>query len=189
MLDWASIRPQLVAWLVAGLGIDSKAIFVENTPRGFTSSRTAILKVTRVANDPGFRDEVGQEQSGDAFVQVVRGRRTILATIEVWTNAQTASGIADNLLERLRTLHNVDRLRSILASCNVAVASIGPSVQGDVEVDQRMFSVWSCEVDFNYAFEHTDTAETDASIIEAVSGTGETQPNGEEPTFFVDVRE
>ena len=191
MIDWEAFRPALVSWLVAGTGLDSKLIFFENDQRGFSGKKFLVVKVNRVGNTPGFTDEVSQGLNLDTenYDQIVRGVRTIIVTVECWTISQAATGIADNVLEKLRTLSRVDRVKEPLDNARVALSSLGDSIQSDVEVDKRLWSVWSMECDFNYSFEYTDETETNAGIIEAVSGNYQVPDTADEKPFLVDTRE
>lgn len=190
MIDWAVIRPAFVAWIVAGTGLDSKLVFFENDKRPFHQKRFLVVRVTRTGNTPAFTDTVEQvTDGGDGFYQKISGSRSITATLEVWSNEQSATGIAENTLEKLRTLSNTDRVRATLDNSRVTLASFGDAIQADVEIDQRLWSVWSAELDFNHTFEYSDQTETNASIIEAVALSAEI-PEGSDPqTFTVDTRE
>lgn len=189
MIDFAAVRIALNSWFAAGTGVQ---IIVENEQRPFVESRYIAWAFSSVGG--AALDDVSQvfvtvgtpPDDIEVAVSRVSGQRPFTVEVESYSHSQAPADFAPVALERLRTLASTPRLRAILATAGVALASFGPSTVRDIPQDERQFSVWGATLEFSVAFTFTADSGVEAnreSAIETVNGEAEV-PDESTPREF-----
>lgn len=172
MIDWPTLKPVLKQWVTAGTGI--AMVVFENEPAPFKEATFAELRVTGVGSFGGMDDvtQVTVETSPGVFAerQNISGQRSFALQISVWSDKQTGETFADIPLDSLKTKSQMPRFIALLETVNVARSSFGDCANGDLERDDRSWSVWVATAEFNCSFNWTSGAEDSGDVIEQVAG-------------------
>jgi len=186
VIPWGPVNDALKAWFRLGTGITQ--VVMVNEARPFTKTvwgHLQVVTVTGYGMDDSRLVDVTETDPGTGLPVVhtrrqIQGQRTFTLRVSVESISQKGANLADNPLERLRSTWELEAMQALLAAQNCALADFGPSQMADLEVDERVISVWFADVEINTAF--TFTASADVDTIESVTATSNfIEPDGVTP--------
>jgi len=152
VIDWITVKPAILAALVAASGIVANNVgwYDQSMPfNDFVLARVKLKSVSGLGVDePRYTD--GQKL-------YYYGNRVIVITVYIDTLSQENGETSSYYIETLRTSLNKQGIKSLLRAVNVAYINMSESVEGLFEDDGRVYSRASVNITLATSVYYQDT--------------------------------
>lgn len=182
MIDYSAIRPVIRAQVAAVSELPLDAIRWRDQARPYASSDQLVLLKVKSPTTTGV-DWFSYDVVEGALETTQKGIRVVVLNVRCESYRQDDSSFAMATLSLIRGRLRRASVQEAFNAVGLALASFEPTIDLDLEVNDRQYSLAEFDVRLNYAVNDVDLGDT-GGYIERVDYTGTIDNAGEDITVM-----